>query len=349
MIRSDVINNVTPLPGVLEAVAPAAVVPDSTHDPLRLTPGMRLLAQVEAHLGGGGFRVRVGDTPMQMQLPPGTAPGTRLELVFVGDRPRMTFLLQNPPSPATGNAVLSSAARLLGTLAREAKSSSAATPPYQADPVIEHAPDDTAEFSARLQQAFSRSGLFYESHQAQWVSGLRTREQLLQDPQGRLSTGAARAAAAEITTDHDGSSPLPATPRYETPAGSGADAPGRIIHKEAMPHVQQQLAALETGQMNWRGEVWPGQTMDWTIEGEPPDQDTPEDAHRWRSRLLLSLPSLGQVEAIFTLEPHGVRIALSAENAPAAETLRSGQPFLVRALHGAGLGVSGIEVRRDDK
>ncbi len=344
MIRSDLITHVVVRPGLLEAVAPAAVIPDVTHDPRELTPGMRLQARVEAQLASGGFRVRVGDTPMQMRLPAGTTPGTMLDLVFVGSRPRLTFVLLNP-SAAAGNASLSPAARLLGTLAQEVKSKPAAPPPYQADPVLGHAPDDTVEFSARLQQAFSRSGLFYESHQAQWLAGQRTREQLLQEPQGRLSTATAPATAAELDT----ASALPATASHDAHAdGSGAEAPGRIVHKEALPQVQQQLAALETGQMNWRGEVWPGQTMDWTIEDGAPDPDTPGDPHRWHSRLRLTLPRLGQVTAMFTLEPRGVRIALSAADAPAVETLRTGQPLLVRAMHGSGLGVSGIEVRHDD-
>jgi len=348
MIRSDVITRVVTQPGLLEAVAPAAVIPDAIHDPHGLIPGMRLQARVEALLAGGGFRVRVGDTPMQMQLPAGTTPGTTLELVFIGARPRPTFVLMNPPSTAASNASLSPAARLLGALAQEAKSNPATTPPYQADPVLEHAPDDTGEFSARLQQAFSRSGLFYESHQAQWVAGQHTREQLLQEPQGRLSA-AAPATATATANDLDTAPALPATARHDAPADGGREALDRIVHREALPQVQQQLAALETGQMNWRGEVWPGQTMDWDIEGEPPDPDTPGDPHRWHSRLRLTLPRLGQVTAMFTLEPRGVHIAISAVNAPVVETLRTGQPFLVRAMHGSGLGVSGIEVRHDDE
>lgn len=343
MIRSDVITRAVTQLGLLEAVAPAAVIPDAIHDPHGLTPGMRLQARVEAQLAGGGFRVRVGDTPMQMQLPAGTMPGTTLDLVFIGARPRLTFLLLNPPTvPSTAS--LSPAARLLGTLAQEAKSNLAATPPYQADPVLGHAPDDTGEFSVKLQQAFSRSGLFYESHQAQWLVGQRTREQLLQEPQGRLSADGAPAA----TDDLDIAPALSATAGYDAPADSGPETLGRMVHREALPQVQQQLAALETGQMNWRGEVWPGQTMDWNIEGEPPDPDTPGDPHRWHSRLRLTLPRLGQVTAMFTLEPRGMRISISAVNVPAVETLRTGQPFLVQAMHGAGLGVSGIEVRHDD-
>lgn len=338
MIKSDVITRVVAQPGLLEAVAPAAVIPDAIHDPHGLTPGMRLQARVEVQLASGDFRVRVGDTLMRTQLPAGTRPGTTLELVFIGARPRLTFMLLNPPPTAPGYASLSPAARLLATLAQETKSNSAATPPYQADPVLGDAPDDIGEFSARLQQAFSRSGLFYESHQAQWLTGQRTREQLLQEPQGRLSAASATAGDLDIA---------PATAGHDAPADGGSEA--RMVHGEALPQVRQQLAALETGHVNWRGEVWPGQTMDWEIEGEPPDPDTPGDPHRWHSRLRLTLPRLGQVTAMFTLEQRGVRIAMSAGTAPAVETLRTGQPFLVRAMHGSGLGVSGIEVRRDDE
>ena len=45
---------------------------------------------------------------------------------------------------------------------------------------------NSAELSASLQKAIIQSGLFYESHQAQWINGKNTLENLQQEPQGKL-------------------------------------------------------------------------------------------------------------------------------------------------------------------
>ena len=39
-----------------------------------------------------------------------------------------------------------------------------------------------------LKQAITTSGMFYESHQAEWVEGRYSKEQLLQEPQGKLAS-----------------------------------------------------------------------------------------------------------------------------------------------------------------
>lgn len=349
MIRPDAATRL----GLLEAITAVAAVADATHGASGLTPGARVQARVEAQLAGGAFRVLVADTPMQMQLPPGIRPGATLELMFVGGNPRPTFVLLNPPAAANSNASLSPTARLLSTLAQAAKTDSVTAPPYQATPVLEKPPGDTGEFGTRLQQAFSQSGLFYESHQAQWLAGNRTREQLLQEPQGRLSVpmpqdrppflmpnvkadGAAPAALSQIAAP---SEPAPA------PAAPGALEP--VVHKDTLPLVQQQLATLDTGQMLWRGEIWPGQTLDWEVGSESPSPDIAEEPPRWHSRLRLTLPRMGEITALLVLDSRGVRIAIGAADASAVKMLRTGQPSLVQSMQGSGLNVSGIEVQPD--
>lgn len=210
--------------------------------------------------------------------------------------------------------------------------------------MLEKLPGDTAEFGARLEQAFSRSGLFYESHQAQWLAGRRTREQLLLEPQGRLPAPLPHGK----TEAADPAAPSRATASTELPPPDAPGALERVVHKDALPLVQQQLAALDTGQMLWRGEIWPGQTMDWEIGSESPAPDTDEEPPRWHSRLRLTLPRLGEIAALLVLDSRGVRITMSADKASAAEMLRAGQASLVQSLQGSGLNVNGIEVQHDD-
>lgn len=393
VIRPDLVATRLTL---LDAITPASAAPDATHDPAEFTPGARVQARVEAQLAGGGFRVLVANTSMQMQLPPGIRPGATLDLMFVGGQPRPTFVLLNPPPAAQNNAVLSPTAHLLGKLAQEAKTTPVTAPPYQAAPVLEKPPGDVREFSMRLQQAFSQSGLFYESHQAQWLAGRRTLEQLLQEPQGRLSETAPRNTANPSPAERPGkqeltgrrapdqspqdlqgklaenpsnnrpstatpapahgkpggpdSMPLQAIVRSELSSTEAQATPERpLLHKETLPLVQQQLATLDTGQMLWRGEVWPGQTLDWQVGSEPSEQDNGEEPQRWHSRLRLTLPQLGQITALLVFDARGIRIALSATSAPAVEALRGGQASLVQAMQDSGMNISGIEVQHNDE
>ena len=53
--------------------------------------------------------------------------------------------------------------------------------------VVEGAPPLPAVCAALLKDAVSKSGLFYESHQAQWVAGEKSLVDILREPQGRLS------------------------------------------------------------------------------------------------------------------------------------------------------------------
>lgn len=334
MIRADRANRLA----LLEAIAPITGAREVAHDYFELMPGARVRARVDAQLVGGGFRVFIAGTPMQMQLPSGIHPGAVLELIFIGGQPRPTFVLLNPVAAGSG-AVLSPTARLIGALAQESKAGTLTIPPYQAAPVLDGAPADSGEFSARLRQAFAHSGLFYESHQAQWLAGRRTREELLEEPQGRLSVTPPRGKGAAAKA----AMPLPATAQPVA-----REALERVIHKDAVPLVQQQLAVLDTGQMPWRGEVWPGQTMEWEIAGEPPERDVEHDPSRWHSRLKLVLPRLGTISALLVLDSRGVGIALEAGNAPVAAMLRAGAASLMKAMQESGLSVTGFEVRGDE-
>ncbi len=244
---------------------------------------------------------------------------------------------RNPPDPAarqrflarveaqlaneTG-ASLSATGRFLGALAQDAARSPAAAPLTSAAPVLSGPPADSRQLPALLRQALSRSGLFYESHQAQWLAGERTLEQLRLEPQAALPVA----------------------------AGAIGNPEAPVVHEQTLALVQRQLSALETGQLTWRGEIWPGQWLEWDIaEHAPAESETSETAPpmRWRTRLRLTLPKLGEVAASLELDSRGVRLALGAAAAGTAELLRGGQPLLAAAMAAAGLSMLAVEVRHD--
>jgi Flagellar hook-length control protein FliK len=188
-------------------------------------------------------------------------------------------------------------------------SETAAAPTARAMPILASPPDNPAELAKGLQSALVRSGLFYESHQAQWVAGARPLEELMHEPQALLK-------------------------RTADP-----------VHPQATALVQQQLETLDTRQIVWAGQVWPDQPLEWRIEEEPPHDHAPDEAPAsWKTSLRLTLPQLGAMTATLSLYGNDVRLTLSAAGSDAQSTLRAAEPALRTALDRAGLTLLGMSI-----
>jgi len=337
MIQPDIL---TPVPPV-ESVAPVARVSDPAQILPDVSAGQKFLAKVEARLANGNFKALVNGQALQMQLPESTRPGDTIELMLITSDARLKFVLLGDGRGRNG-ASLSATGRFLGALAQDAARSTAAPPRAGAAPVLSAPPADSRQLPALLREALSRTGLFYESHQAQWVAGTRTLGQLLQEPQGELSTGASSRLIRVIEMP-----PLNINSEPEAAAAGAvrnADAPA---HAQTLTLVQQQLSVLETGQLSWRGEIWPGQWMEWDIAEHRPAASEIDAPSRWQTRLRVTLPTLGDVTAILGVDSRGVQIALGAAAAETAALLQDRQQPLAAAMAVAGLGAVAVEVRHD--
>ncbi|MEZ0605118.1 flagellar hook-length control protein FliK [Paraburkholderia sp. IW21] len=122
------------------------------------------------------------------------------------------------------------------------------------------------------------------------------------------------------------------------------------VHPATVPLVRQQLDLLATGQFRWTGEAWPGAKLDWTIEQEGDEWDrsgggaASEDDQPWRTRLTLSLPTLGTVDADLTLT--GTRLVARVQASPggAARLAMQGENFRQR-LAAAGIELNALTIR----
>ena len=359
-------------PLLVESVSPSSSVTDVTKLS-NLAVAQRYQASVEARLPNGHFKVTVSGQEMQMKLPEGTRPGDQLNLLLISKEPRLKFaMLSTTPTPGdasisaqrpnsntklhpdtqmnmtlagrgeilkTGeplnliaDAELSKTGRFLGTLIQDSNRS-LATPLVNTGALLAGPPLNSQQLPAQLQQAMSHSGLFYESHQAQWVAGRRSLEKLLQEPQGRLSSTASTAATSSTTPN--------------TPAAGWTISADTPAHPQSMTLVQQQLNLLETGQLSWRGEIWPGQSMDWEITDHPSTGDEPDETPRWQTRLRISLPKLGDIVANIGLDTGGVKVSISAADDKALSRMQSQRLPLAESLSAAGLTVLGVEVQRE--
>jgi len=277
-----------------------------------------------------------------------------------------------------------------------------------------------AALASALASTVAETGLFYESHLAQWLSGGYPAEALLKEPQARLAAetsqlsldwsdaddagfvsagpqlsgwgGAApdaglsgmpmpgHAAAAQLLasalasqarSDAAAYAGARQVPGISTQVGTDSDkaaqaqtssaarasqaadsVPGSIaasIHPATIPLVRQQLDLLATEQFRWSGEVWPGAKLDWTIEPDDPRRGRPGEAdadseQAWRTRLTLTLPTLGTVDADLMLRGSQLIVRVQASAAGAARLATGGAAF-GRRLEAAGIELAGLTVR----
>lgn len=115
---------------------------------------------------------------------------------------------------------------------------------------------------------------------------------------------------------------------------------------QLLPQVKAQLEALDSRQVVWQGQAWPGQRMEWRVD-EPPERD-PDSAEPvpWTTRVRLTLPHMGEITADLVLAAQTLRLRLASPAASQA-VLRAGQGALAQALEHAGLHLSGFRV--DDR
>ncbi len=299
----------------------------------RISPGQVVQGRVIARLHDGDYAVSVGGQTLRMGLPARFRAGDLLELVLVGTEPQLTFALA-AQYPSAAGATVSEAGRLAATLAAPSGEPTWAAALTHATPLAA-APDAPAELAQALQRSVERSGLFYESHQAQWVAGERTLEQLLLEPQTRLAPAIAPGAPAG----------KPGTHTHASPLAPGVSSGNPIVEAHALPLVQQQLAALDTHAILWRGPIWPGQWLDWAVEERPAEAREPDDPVAWHTALRLHLPRLGGISASLALATNGVRVTLRADWESTSAELRARGLELGAGLAGGGIALLELSVK----
>jgi len=331
-----------PLP--VQPAAPLERIGDARLDAFQRTLagmlGSQIPVAVLARLGDGSFMVRVADTPVRMALPPGTQPGAQLSMTVLAAAPQPTFGLgeatvqgsllplsahatslaasvaaaSSPLSHSGGQAQtadLSPAARLLGQVLRSAAGAPPLATLNPATPLAPHGAPDPAQLAQQLQQAVSKSGLFYESHLAQWAEGKRPLAELMAEPQARQAPGTAPTEPASAQL------------------------------------INQQLATHESGQLVWQGRLGPDQAMRWDVKREQEDQaggQRDPEGPGWHSGLRLRFALLGEVEASVSLRGTRLHIELLA-GAQASALLRAQAPRLQEALGAAGNELAALRIQ----
>lgn len=332
MIPTIVTTNAISQPSRTGPVTPVTATPDSLQSTPEFTLGQRYQAVIDARLANGTAKVFVAGQLLQMNLPDNLPSGSKIDLVFIGREPQLKFLLQNNVLSSNANknlAEISATGRFLGGLLQDAGKSVALPLLLRTLPVLNHPPINSVGIPTLLQKSLSQSGLFYESHQSQWLTGGKNLAQLKQEPQGKLTN--------ELTL-------------VNRAAGVNADFE-MSIHAQSLPLVRQQLTTLETNHLIWHGEIWPDQSMDWEVSENNSDENHPgseESPAPWQTQLRLTLPNLGGVAATIMIDASNVRIKLHADT-EVVELLKSNQSLLTTAMISTGLNMQSLEVLNNDE
>jgi hypothetical protein len=306
------------------------------------------------------------------------------------------FFNTPPPSMANASAQTAPAAQAApGGIAQTAPATAQAAPNIaQALPGVTAGAQLAAaaqaiastQLAPMLRQALTQSGLFYESHLAQWLAGKIDLAALAREPQnkgmpplaGQTPSNAASAAttsspaspqaspasSASASTGNaaavSSNAAIRALARNEEPVARLADATRQSaehslragpIAERLLPIVHQQLETLAGQQYVWHGMAWPGQAFEWLIEDPRGEGGAGgEENHReWNTTLRLTLPRLGGIQANVRLTTGGVVLRFDVDDETAARALETRRDELAEALAAAGVPLTGMVVERHDE
>ena len=165
-------------------------------------------------------------------------------------------------------------------------------------------------------------------------------------PAENAKSHAAAAVASAATSASAGTENADRTTQAAATTQATTPPPAQVVPDELRHLVQQQLDAAATQRMVWHGEVWPQQPMDWEIQrdGSRRQGDDEAEGDKWTTRLALTTPRLGRVEATLELRPQGVHINLQSPAGQSLEDLQAAIPRLSSALEAAGVPALSIRV-----
>ena len=346
MLPANLLNTLKAL-ALTQQPLPAAAV-DAVPKAASFELGQKLQGTVQDQVAPGMFKVRVAEQLIQMQLPANIRSGDTVALQVISLQPRLTFGMVNSANPLSTAEQFGNTARLLSALPQQQSTEKVYVRAAQTGPLWDSAqPPQGKQLAGLLQEAVSNSGLFYESHQAQWLGGARSTAQLLREPQNLAPEQVRVMLADDVAIAATSSDKTSTQASAQSNSAPVAEAKALGIPEHLQPLVQQQLNTLETRQMLWQGEVWQGQSMQWEIRDQAAPAADAEDQRKWVTQLQLNLPNLGEVTTTLSLNSAGLSLALKA-SPQAQRVLGSAAPQLRSALADAGIPVLSTQVTQHD-
>ncbi|QWD13746.1 flagellar hook-length control protein FliK [Polynucleobacter paneuropaeus] len=186
-----------PIGGINPTVAPAGIG-QSSQATLRV--GLEYVGKIISFDPAGIAEVQIGDQVFGMKLGNNFAVGDVLHFRFLGSDPNPTFLLLSAGAnqSAFENVILSGTSLLIAQLQDEAQLQGQLSKVESLLPPMLQNPQNSQLTAAQLQNAIVMSGLFYESHLANFAKGKWPLNALMKEPQNRPNFNASQVVNKQL-------------------------------------------------------------------------------------------------------------------------------------------------------
>ncbi|MBJ6724002.1 flagellar hook-length control protein FliK [Geomesophilobacter sediminis] len=315
LINDEIQRQVLPTIVKATAATPGGDTEQRSASQLAMNPGQQVKAEIIATLPNHMYLARIAGELFNIELPIIMEPGQAMNLIFVSADPRVTF--QYVPSNGAESIRFTQVGKWLSTVVENA------APLLPSGPLVEDPMQGADLIAARLREALVQGGLFYESHLAQWAAGNYATQELLKEPQGRLSK-------TEAKEDAD-----PAKVKQERADGATFADPSTLSL------VKEQLSMLRSGLLTWQGEAWPGQDMELVVSRDQGEDGEPAI----QANLAVELPQLGAVQAFLKISAEGLSVELACGTPEGTRQLKDGAPDFKAALSSVGLYLGRMAVK----
>jgi hypothetical protein len=180
------------------------------------------------------------------------------------------------------------------------------------------------KLAGHLQQTISSSGIFYESHVADWADGKMSRADLMREPQAQLGNAMSNLATAISNTDD---------------------------HSRLAQIIHLQLDVLEQQKITWQGHLLPGLPFDWAItqQDQHAQAESDQAESSWQSVVRFDFPHLGIVAATINIHAGQLQLFLRSDTNDTVNVLKERSAELMHALDGAGTPLTSLQVKRNEQ
>ncbi len=188
----------------------------------------------------------------------------------------------------------------------------------------------STQLANAIRHQVQNSGLFYESHLANWLNGKMSLDEIKLEPQARLS--------ASISQNTDTSQ-----------LGSRNNEQEKITQL-----VSQQLNFLDQQRLHFQGLLTAGVPFHWIVDGNDHSasrqtaQTSEEPERSWHSRLEIELPELGKIVITFALQQNKLDLTLKGNKNDTITTLNARFPELLSMMRATGTDITSYKSMQDE-
>lgn len=276
----------------------------------QLSKGQLYQGKVVARLDEQNFLVALNGSALKMALANTTQVGEQISLRYMGGFPTPTFLLYSQLQSVSFTSI-SDTAQLINQFLNASDNKKTPARFEAQQPVTSSPYNPPARIAGDLRQALVMSGLFYESHLAEFMVGKRPLSAIQLEPQNQPATTLTSLVPQQLQI---------------------LEQQRLLWHGEVWPKQQMEWEITHRDQ-----------------QGNPNENNAEDDgAVKMDSRITLHLPRLGEVTANISYDNGRMRIELVADKESTLVLLRQEGSKLAESLQAAGQTLDQLTMKPHD-